>query len=378
MINPLIQLQDFGQSIWYDNIERRLLVNGELARMIAVEGVLGLTSNPSIFEKAISGSDDYDAEISALAAKGATAEHIYEALTIADIQMAADLLRPVYDSSGGYNGYASLEVSPHLAHDSEGTIADGRRLFAAVNRPNLMIKVPGTAEGVPAIEELIAGGINVNVTLLFSRSAYEEAAQAYIRGLERLAATGGDLSRVASVASFFVSRIDSNADRRIEVAIDESDDPARKERLSRLPGKIAIANSKLAYRRFEELFATPRFQALQAKGATVQRMLWASTSTKNPAYPPTMYVDELVGPETVNTVPHKTLKAFGKMGVVRGATVQEGLAEAEQSCAELAALGISLDEITAELLAQGVAAFSASYDHLLQVIEQKRAALAAA
>ncbi len=377
-MKPLIELQQYGQSIWYDNIERRLLINGELARMIAEDGVLGLTSNPTIFEKAISGSRDYDAAIAALAAEGRSVEHIYEALVIDDIRQAADLLRPVYEQTDGLDGYASLEVSPHLAFDTQGTIAEGRRLFAAVNRPNLMIKVPGTPEGIPAIEELIGSGINVNVTLLFAISAYEAAARAYIRGLERLAAAEGDVRRVASVASFFVSRIDTSADKRIAARLAATTDPAEQAALRALQGKMAIANSKLAYQRFLEIFNEPRFAALRAKGARVQRLLWASTSTKNPAYPDTMYVDELVGPDTVNTVPQVTLDALRDHGVVRGVTVTEGVAEAQATLAQLEALGISLDEVTREVLEQGVAAFAQSYDQLLAVIAEKRATLAAA
>lgn len=377
-MKPLIELQQHGQSIWYDNIERRLLNSGELARMIAEDGVLGLTSNPTIFEKAISGSHDYDAAIAALAAEGRSVEHIYEALVIDDIRQAADLLRPVYERTDGLDGYASLEVSPHLAFDTEGTIAEGRRLFAAVNRPNLMIKVPGTPEGIPAIEELIGSGINVNVTLLFAISAYEAAARAYIRGLERLAAAGGDVHKVASVASFFVSRIDTSADKRIAARLAATTDPAEQAALRALQGKMAIANSKLAYQRFLEIFDEPRFAALRAKGARVQRMLWASTSTKNPAYPDTMYVDELVGPDTVNTVPQVTLDALRDHGVVRGVTVTEGVAEAQATLAQLEALGIRLDEVTGAVLEQGVAAFAQSYDQLLAVIAEKRATLVAA
>ncbi len=375
-MNPLVKLQEYGQSIWYDNIERRLLTGGELARMIAEDGVLGLTSNPTIFEKAISGSSDYDAEIATLAAQGRSTEHIYEALTVEDIRMAADLLRPVYDRTGGLDGYASLEVSPHLAFDSEGTVAEGLRLFAKVGRPNLMIKVPGTPEGVPVVEALIGSGVNVNVTLLFAQSAYEAAARAYVRGLERLAASGGDVSRVASVASFFVSRIDSNADQRVAALISATKNSDEQAQLRSLQGQTAVANSKLAYVRFLAIFAEPRFLALRSQGARVQRMLWASTSTKNPAYADTMYVDPLVGPDTVNTVPQNTLDAYRDHGDPQGVTVTEGVDAAQAHMAALAAAGISLDEITTELLAQGVASFSASYDKLLSVIGEKKAALA--
>ncbi|MCB0200108.1 MAG: transaldolase [Anaerolineae bacterium] len=377
-MNPLVKLQDFGQSIWYDNIERRLLTDGGLAHMIAEDGVLGLTSNPSIFEKAIGGSANYDAEIGKLAAEGRSVEHIYETLAIDDIRRACDLLRPVYDRTGGMDGYASLEVSPHLAHRTEETIAEARRLHAAVDRVNVMIKVPGTPAGVPAIEELIGSGININVTLLFAQSAYEQAARAYIRGLERLAAGGGDVSKVASVASFFVSRIDVNADKRIDALIDAPDEAEDHAGLRNLQGKTAVANSKLAYARFLEIFAESRFQALRDQGARVQRMLWASTSTKNPAYLDTMYVDPLIGPDTVNTVPQVTLDAYRDHGNPTGVTVTEGLDEASAQFAALAEAGISIDDITAELLEQGVAAFSASFDKLMTTIAEKKSALATA
>lgn len=380
-MNPLVQLQQFGQSIWYDNIERRLLTGGAeggLGRMIAEDGVLGLTSNPSIFEKAIGSSADYDAEIGRLAAQGRSVEHIYETLAIADIRQACDLLLPVYERTNGLNGYASLEVSPYLAHQTEETIAEGRRLHAAVDRVNVMIKVPGTPAGIPAIEELIGSGININVTLLFAQSAYEQAARAYIRGLERFAANGGDLSKVASVASFFVSRIDGNADKRIAALIAASDAPEEQAALHSLLGKTAVANSKLAYARFSEIFAEPRFQTLRNQGARVQRMLWASTSTKNPAFPDTMYVDPLIGPDTVNTVPQVTLDAYRDHGSPTGVTVTEGLDEAQAHFEALAAAGVSIDDITAELLEQGVAAFSASFDTLMTTIAEKRAALASA
>jgi transaldolase len=380
-MNPLVELQKYGQSVWYDNIERGLLVGGGLARMIAEDGVVGLTSNPTIFEKAISGSADYDAAIAQLAGQGRTVEQTYEALTIDDIRLATDLLRPVYESTEGADGYASLEVSPHLAHNTEETIAEARRLFAAVDRPNLMIKVPGTPEGVPAIEELIGSGINVNVTLLFAQSAYEAAARAYIRGLERLLARTeggqqtGALSRVASVASFFISRIDTNTDKRIEALLATTDDPARQAELRNLLGKTGIAQGKLAYLRFQEIFAEPRFLALRAQGARVQRMLWASVSTKNPAYPDTMYVDALIGPDTVNTMPQVTVDAYRDHGAPTRVTVTEGIDEAQAQFAALAGLGISIDEVTAELLQQGVAAFAQSYDKLLTGLAEKRAEL---
>lgn len=376
-MNPLVKLQDYGQSIWYDNIERRLLTGGGLAQMIAEEGVLGLTSNPTIFEKAISGSHDYDSEISALGAAGSDVLHIYEELTIDDIRRATDLLRPVYDRTQGYDGYASLEVSPHLAFDTEGTVAEARRLFAKVDRPNLMIKVPGTPEGAVALETLIGDGINVNVTLLFAQAAYETAAHAYIRGLEKLAAAGGDLSRVASVASFFVSRIDNSADQQINARLAATTDAAGQAALRALLGQTAVANSKLAYASFQRIFGSERFQRLQSQGARVQRLLWASTSTKNPAYSDTMYVEPLIGPETVNTVPQVTLDAYRDHGDPQPGTVMQDVDGAAAHMTALAAAGISLDAITADLLAQGVVAFAKSYDQLFAVINEKKARLAA-
>lgn len=376
-MNPLVKLQDYGQSIWYDNIERRLLTGGGLAQMIAEEGVLGLTSNPTIFEKAISGSHDYDSEISALGAAGNDVLHIYEELTIDDIRRATDLLRPVYDRTQGYDGYASLEVSPHLAFDTEGTVAEARRLFAKVDRPNLMIKVPGTPEGAVALETLIGDGINVNVTLLFAQAAYETAAHAYIRGLEKLAAAGGDLSRVASVASFFVSRIDNSADQQINARLAATTDAAGQAALRALLGQTAVANSKLAYASFQRIFGSERFQRLQSQGARVQRLLWASTSTKNPAYSDTMYVEPLIGPETVNTVPQVTLDAYRDHGDPQPDTVMQDVDGAAAHMTALAAAGISLDAITADLLAQGVVAFAKSYDQLFAVINEKKARLAA-
>lgn len=377
-MNTLVKLLDFGQSIWYDNIERRLLQGGadsKLGHLIAEDAVRGLTSNPSIFEKAIGSSSDYDAEIVRLAAQGRSVEHIYETLAIDDIRAACDLLRPVFDQSGGQDGFASLEVSPHLAYRTEETIAEARRLHAAVDRINVMIKVPGAPAGMPAIEELTGSGINVNITLLFGQSAYEQTARAYIRGLERLAASGGDLSKMASVASFFVSRIDVNADKRLDVLINATDDADEKAWLRGLQGKTAVANSKLAYARFLEIFAEPRFKTLRDQGAHVQRMLWASTSTKNPAYPDTMYVDPLIGPDTVNTVPQVTLEAYRDHGNPTHVTVTEGLDEARAQLDALAEAGVSLDDITAELLEQGITAFSASFDKLMTTIAGKKSAL---
>lgn len=352
-------LHELGQSIWLDYIRRSFLDDGGLASAIDA-GVRGVTSNPSIFEKAIAGSMDYDTDLRALVTQGKSTEVIFETLAVADIQRAADLLRPIYDASQGVDGYISLEVSPTLADDTERTISEARRLNAAVGRPNVMIKVPATEAGIPAIRTLIAAGINVNVTLIFGIGQYERVAEAYIAGLEDRAASGGDLSRMASVASFFVSRVDSAVDAALEAAGNTD-----------LRGKIAIANSKLAYDRFKSLFAGERWAALAAKGARVQRLLWASTSTKNPHYRETMYVDGLIGPDTVNTVPPATLDALRDHATV-ARTLDDDVESARAAIARLAELGIDLDTITADLLQDGVKKFADSFAALMQSIETRR------
>jgi transaldolase len=365
--NRLISLShNYGQSIWIDFISRDALLSGELARLVEA-GVLGLTSNPAIFEKAIAGSTTYDADIAALASAGASTRGIYEGLALADIAAAADLLRPVYEQTDGADGYVSLEVSPELAYDTAGTIAEARRLFGALSRPNVMIKVPGTPEGVPAIAEIIGSGINVNVTLLFALDAYEAAANAYLDGLTTLARRGGDLRRVASVASFFVSRVDTTVDREL----------VGRPREAELRGKAAIANARLAYARFQQLFSGPRWTALAAQGARVQRPLWASTSTKDPTYPDTIYVDALIGPHTVNTVPPQTLAAFMDHGHL-AETITRDLGAAEQHMADLAAAGIDMERVTDELLGEGVKAFADAFARLMHGLEQKAASLSAA
>ena len=364
-MNPLKELAGQGQSIWLDYIRRNLIRSGELKRMVEEDGIRGVTSNPTIFEKAIAGSTDYDEALGAMLARDAKApvEQLYEPLAIEDIQMAADVLRPVYDGSGGDDGYVSLEVSPHLAHDTPKTMSEAKRLRAAVDRPNLMVKVPATPAGIPAIEQLIADGLNINVTLMFSMANYEAVARAYIIGLERCA----DPSKVASVASFFVSRVDTAVDKEFEkIATPEA---------SALCGKIAIANSKVVYRRFMEIFHGEGFATLRQRGARVQRPLWASTGTKNPAYSDVLYVENLIGPETVNTLPPDTVNAFRDHGKIPGAVVQQGLAEADAALAALARLGIDLGAITAKLQQDGVAAFAASFDQLMAALEKKRQAM---
>jgi transaldolase len=369
-MSKLEQLAALGQAVWLDFIRRSLITSGQLQALVG-EGLRGMTSNPTIFEKAIAGSDDYDPDLERLAQAGGSVEEIYESLAMTDIQSAADVLRSVYDRTGGLDGYVSLEVNPKLAHDTEATIAEARRLFATLDRPNVMIKVPATPAGIPAIETLIGDGLNINVTLIFSLDQYRAVAQAYIAGLERLAASGRDLAQAASVASFFVSRIDTAVDRQLEEI--QSRRPNAPQP-GALQGKTAIASAKVAYSLFGETFAGRQWARLAAEGARVQRPLWASTSTKNPAYADTMYVDELIGPDTVNTMPPGTLDAFRDHGMVRR-TVDSGLEEARGQLARLAEVGIDLDAVTQELQSEGVAAFAASFDSMLDSIGQKRAQL---
>jgi transaldolase len=353
--NRLVELAQLGQSVWLDNIRRDLLTTGALARMVEQDGLGGVTSNPAIFEKAIVGSNEYSAILGELQKnKDLDAKAIYEHIAIRDIQDAADVLRVVYDRTKRRDGYVSLEVSPFLANETEGTIEEARRLWKAVNRPNLMIKIPGTAAGLPAIETAISEGINVNVTLLFSQEVYAEVAQAYIRGLEKCA----DPSHVASVASFFVSRIDTAIEGYVK------GNPA----LEPLSGKVAIANAKLAYQRYLEIFSGPKWEALEARGAMTQRVLWASTSTKSAKMRDVIYVEELIGPDTVNTIPPATLDAFRDHGEVR-ASLESGIEEAKDVMAKLAAGGVSIDKVTADLVEQGVKLFAEPFEKLLKAVE---------
>lgn len=370
-MNPLRALNEQGQSVWLDFIQRKLLTGGELKRLVEEDGLKGVTSNPAIFEKVIADSDDYDDLIARLAGDGAAEpKEVYEAIATRDIQEAADVLRPVYDETGRRDGYVSLEVSPYLAHDTEGTVAEARRLWNAVSRDNLLIKVPGTPEGVPAIEQLIGEGISVNVTLLFAREAYEQVAQAYIRGLARAAADGLDVGCIASVASFFISRIDTLVDDTIEKKLENVDDEAGKERLRALKGKVAIANAKLTYKRYKEIMQGEGWQALSGRGARPQRLLWASTSTKNPDYPDVLYVDELVGQDTVNTIPPATLDAFRDHGRVRN-SLEEDVEGAAGTMEALERAGVSMKEVTDKLLEDGVRLFSEAFDKLLTAVEEE-------
>lgn len=368
--NPLRDLLKFGQSVWLDYIRRDLITTGELKRMINEDGLRGMTSNPAIFEKAIAGSTDYADILASLKDRSdLDAKARYELIAIRDIQDAADLLRPIYEQSNLRDGYVSLEVSPYLARDIKGTLEEARRLWKAVNRSNIMIKVPGTAEGIPAFEQLIGEGININVTLLFSQKVYQQVAEAYIRGLEKFAASGGDVKRIASVASFFISRIDNSVDAEVSTRLKSAKSPAEEKKLKSLLGKVAIANGKLAYQRYLNIFSGPQWDKLRAKGGQTQRVLWASTSTKNPAYPDILYVQEMIGPDTVNTIPPATFDAFRDHGQPRE-TLTEGVDEAKQVMQDLAAVGISIDQITDKLTDDGVRLFEEAFDKLLAAVEK--------
>ncbi len=373
---PVFEAHAKGQSIWLDNISRDLLLSGELRRWVEHEGIRGVTSNPSIFEKAIAKTSDYDPAARALIAQGASdALDVFEKLAVADIQLGCDVLRPVWEESGGRDGYVSLEVSPHLANDTQGTIAEAHRFAKAVSRDNLLIKVPATPEGIPAIQALIADGISINVTLLFAIDAYEAVHQAYIAGLETRLARGQSVSGIASVASFFISRIDAAVGQQIDIALENETRKDRRERLTALNAKVAIANAKLAYGSFLETLAGDRWKKLEAAGADPQRVLWASTGTKDPALPKTLYVDELIGNYTVNTLPDATLAAFRAEGTVRDVLGTDPIplkAEAQAVLSELDTLGISLKEITDRLLTKGCALFSDAFDGLLLSVETKR------
>lgn len=361
-----------GQSIWLDYIQRCMIRSGELSRLIEEDGIRGVTSNPAIFQKAIAGTTDYDETLTALAAgPDLEAIDLYEQLAIADIQAAADILKPLYDQSNRQDGYVSLEVSPYLADDSEQTLEEARRLWSEVNRPNLMVKVPATEAGIPVIQQLISEGINVNVTLLFSQEAYLQVAEAHVTGLETFAKSGGDVAHVASVASFFISRIDTAVDGKIaEKLTAVAGDTRAVELLERLQGKVAIANAKLVYQDYVKLCVSDRWTALDNQGAQPQRLLWASTGTKNPQYSDVLYMEELIGPDTVNTTPPGTLSAFLDHGKAR-TSLAEDIESAKGAIASLAKVGIDFQAITDQLLLQGVQVFQQAFDQLLQAIEEK-------
>jgi transaldolase len=378
MTNHLRQLEDAGQSVWLDYLHQQILQDGELQRLIDEDGVKGLTSNPSIFEKAIGGGDAYDARIKALTQRGfEEPKALFEQVAIADIQAAADILRPTYDRCAGKDGFVSLEVSPAAANDTAATIAEAQRLWRAVSRPNLMIKIPGTPAGVPAIRQAIGEGINVNVTLLFGVGAYLDVAEAHMAGLEALKAAGGDVSKTHGVASFFVSRIDTKIDGEIDARLKAGAAPDEARRLRRLRGKIAIANAKRAYQRYLELIADPRWKRLAEAGAAPQRLLWASTGVKDPSYPDTLYAASLIGQDTVDTMPPATMDAFRDHGQVSESLTQR-VAEAEHDLAEAEGLGLDLDGVTQTLVVEGVAAFAKAFDDLLAAVASKSRQMAGA
>ncbi|HEU4641778.1 MAG TPA: transaldolase [Gemmatimonadaceae bacterium] len=373
MTNPLHRLHESGQSIWLDYIDRTMLQDGELQRRIEQDALTGMTSNPTIFEKAMAEGTAYDAQLAAAPA-GYTAWDLFELVETDDVRTACDIFRPIYDRAHGADGFVSIEVSPGAAHDADATVVEAHRLWEMVGRPNVMIKVPGTEQGAVATRRLIADGINVNITLLFAREAYRKIIEAYFVGLEDRARAGKPLDGIASVASFFVSRVDTEVDKRI-AALLPSASPDAARRLQALQGRVAVANAKLAYALFREMFAGARWDALAAKGARVQRPLWASTSTKNPAYRDVMYVEDLIGPDTVNTMPPATIEAFRDHGVV-ARTVDTHLDEERALIAELESLGISLASVTDKLLVDGLASFQKSFDTLIARLEEKTRTLA--
>src|SRR5277367_5406136 len=368
--NPLKDLLKFGQSVWLDYIRRDLLTSGELKRLITEDGLRGMTSNPTIFEKAIAGGKLYDDLLNSLQSRtDLDAKGRYEILAIRDIQDAADILRPVYDSSKRRDGYVSLEVSPYLARDTQGSLEEARRLWKAVGRENVMIKIPGTAEGIPAIQQALSEGININVTLLFAQEVYEQVAEAYIAGVEQFAAKGGDVSRLSSVASFFISRIDSAVDAALGTKLKSAGNDTEKAQLQGILGKVAIANGKLTYQKYLSIFGTDRWKKLATRGAQTQRVLWASTSTKSPAYSDVMYVEELIGPDTVNTIPPNTFDAFRDHGHPRASSTAD-VESANHTMQTLARVGIAIEEVTDKLTDDGVRLFAEAFDKLLKAVDK--------
>jgi len=374
MTNPLLQLKALGQSVWYDNIDRSQLVSGQFKRLLDEDGICGVTANPTIFEKSISSGHAYDEQINQLIREGKSTNEIYEALIIQDIRTVADILRPIYDSANRQDGLVSLEVSPDLAHDTEGTLSEVRRFWKMVDRPNLMIKIPGTPEGIPAVLQALTEGINVNITLIFSISTYRQVAEAFISALEARRADGKDISHMASVASFFVSRVDTLVDKLLEDKVKATSNTSEQQHLKSLEGKAAIANARLVYQDFKKIFNTPRFAALKQAGAYVQRPLWASTSTKNPAYRDVLYAEELIGPDTVDTMPLETIENFRDHGRVR-LSIEDNLEEAHQVFDALEKIGIHYDQVTKQLQDEGVQKFADSFHTLFEGIAEKRKAI---
>jgi transaldolase len=374
MTNPLLQLKALGQSAWLDDIDRGQLRSGLFGRLIDEDGLSGATGNPTIFEHSISNDTTYDEQMQQLFTEGKKAQEIYEALAMTDVKTVADLLRPIYDRTGGQDGFVSIEVSPYLAHDTETTLAEVRRFWQTIDRPNLMVKIPSTPAGVPAIHRALAEGININITLIFSIENYRQVVEAYLSALEERLVQGESISHIASVASFFVSRVDVLVDKLLEDKMKAESGTARQQQLKALQGKIAIANARLVYQEFKRLFSGSRFEALKQRGARVQRPLWASTSTKNPAYRDVLYAEELIGPDTVDTMTLTTIEHFRDHGRVR-LSVEDQLAETRAELAALENVGISYEQITRQLQDEGVQKFIDSFDKLFQCIEDKRKAL---
>lgn len=371
MTNPLLQLKELGQSVWYDNIDRSQLASGQFQRLLDEDGVSGVTANPTIFEKSVSSGHAYDEQMNELIKAGKSTNEIYEALVIRDIQTVADKLRPIYDRTEGQDGYVSLEVSPDLAHDTEGTLSEVRRFWQIVNRPNLLIKIPATPEGIPAVRQALTEGINVNITLIFSLNDYKKVADAYIGALESRVASGKDISHMGSVASFFVSRVDTLVDKLLEDKIKASSDGTEQQKLKALEGKAAIANARIVYQEFKSIFGSARFQALKQQGANVQRPLWASTSTKNPAYRDVLYAEELIGPYTVDTMPLETIENFRDHGKVR-LSIEDNIAQAHAELDALEQIGIHYDQVTQQLQDEGVQKFADSFHKLFEGIDSKK------
>jgi transaldolase len=371
MTNPLLQLKTQGQSVWYDTIDRAQLVSGLFKRLLDEDGIVGVTSNPTIFQKSISHGDAYDEQMTELIKQRKSTSEIYEALVIKDITTVADMLRPIYDRTNRQDGFVSLEVSPDLAHDTEESLSEARRFWKLVDRPNLMIKIPATPEGIPAVQQALTEGININITLIFSLDSYREVADAYISALEDRNAEGKDISHIASVASFFVSRVDTLVDQLLEDKIKATSDSAEQQKLKSLEGKAAIANARLVYQEFTRIFHTPRFETLKHSGAHVQRPLWASTSTKNPAYRDVLYAEELIGPDTVDTMPLETIENFRDHGRV-SRTVENDIQQAKDVFAALEKVGIHYDQVTKQLQDEGVKKFADSFHELFQGIESKK------
>ncbi len=375
MANPLQELSKLGQSVWYDNIDRAQLASGQFQGMLDEDAIVGVTSNPTIFGKAISSGHAYDEQMSQLISQGKNISDIYEAVVIQDIRTVADILRPIYDRTEGQDGYVSLEVSPDLAHDTEGTLAEARRFWKMVERPNLMIKIPATPEGIPAIRQAISEGISINVTLIFSLDSYRAVTDAYLSGLEERSGRGENIRTIASVASFFVSRVDTLVDKLLEDKVKATSDSNEQQKLKSFEGKAAIANARLVYQEFKRIFSTPRFESLKQAGGHVQRPLWASTSTKNPAYRDVLYAEELIGPNTVDTMPLETIENFRDHGKVR-MSMEDNLQEAQTIFPELDKVGIHYNQVTQQLLDEGVKKFADSFHELFDGIRSKQQGIA--